>query len=125
MVTLIVFLFGFMWLTGFKFKLTSLLFGIEFGPEKQEKENQKESEKKKLLMIENTLQKLAALQIEFSKNIDNVHTNQKPAQLARLPAPGPSGDHSSKPAVENINSRESDSDDFDCVNDFNRPGAKE
>ena len=107
-----------MWLTGFKFKLTSLLFGIEFGPEKQEREP-KEAEKKKLLMIENTLQKLEALQIEFSKNIDN--TNQKPAILA----PGPSGDHSSKPAVENINSRESDSDDFDCVNDFNRPGAKE
>jgi len=112
-----------MWLTGFKFKLTSLLFGIEFGPEKQEREA-KESEKKKLLMIENSLQKLEALQIEFSKNIDNIHTNQKPARLG-LPAPGPSGDHSSKPAVENINSRESDSDDFDCVNDFNDPKAKE
>ena len=110
-----------MWLTGFKFKLTSLLFGIEFGPEKEEKEP-KESEKKNLLMIENTLQKLEALQIELSKNIDN--TNQKPAQLG-LPAPGPSGDHSSKPAVENINSRESDSDGFDCVNDFNAPGVKE
>ena len=109
-----------MWLTGFKFKLTSLLFGIEFGPEKEEKKP-KESEKKNLLMIENALQKLEVLQIELSKNIDN--TNQKPA--LGLPAPGPSGDHSSKLAVENINSRESDSDGFDCVNDFNGQGAKE
>ncbi|CBY18869.1 unnamed protein product [Oikopleura dioica] len=118
MITLIVFLFGFMWLTGFKFKLSSLLFGIEFGPEKEQKQGPKEDEKKKLLMIEKTLQKLEALQIELSKNIDN--TKQKPVQLG-LPGPGPSGDNLS--AVENINSRESDSDGFDCVNDFN--GAKD
>ena len=105
-----------MWLTGFKFKLSSLLFGIEFGPEKETKQEPNESEKKKLLMIENTLKKLEALQIEFSKNIDN--TNQAHAKLG-LPAPGPSGDHLPVQAVENINSRESDSDGFDCVNDFN------
>ena len=118
LITLIVFIFSFMWITGFKFKLSSLLFGIEFGPEPKENQKSKPKEdEKKLLMIENALQKMEALQLEMSKTLHNSKQRAKFAAKFSLPAPkpGPSGDHL---PVENISQRENDDSDgdFECVN---------
>ena len=101
-----------MWITGFKFKLSSLLFGIEFGPETQENKSKPKEDEQKLLMITNALQEMKALQLEMSKTLDDSKQRAKFAAKFSLPAPkpGPSGDHL---PVENISQRENDDSDGD------------